>query len=95
MTLCFYPTKVFGELGKLRQLPDKARGLLVVGAERKDSLVGGVGGGTGIAGQRGVMGGEGLGLDGEAGCEFIIQHPTGRLREDVCESLFLLLFTSS
>lgn len=75
---CLCPT---GELSKLWQLPDEARGLLVVSTEGEDSLIGGVGGGISIAGQRGVGRGEGPGLDCQPGCEFIIQQTTGRLKD--------------
>lgn len=70
--IVFYLTEVFVELCKLGQSPDEARGLLVVGTEGEDSLVGGVGGGFGVAGQGGVVGGEGLSLERQAGCEFFI-----------------------
>lgn len=50
LRIVFYLTEVFVELCKLGQSPDEARGLLVVGTEGEDSLVGGVGGGFGIAG---------------------------------------------
>lgn len=83
--LCFcYLTQVFCGLSKLGQFPDEAWGLLVVGAEGEDSLVGGVGGGSAFAGQRGVVEGEGLGLDCKTSGEFIIQHATGCLRRWSC-----------
>ena len=89
-------TKVLGGLSKLGQFPDKAWRLLVVGTEGEDSLIGGVGGGAALlAGQRGVVGGEGPRLNREAGGELIVQDPTGRLREWACELSLLLCLLSN
>lgn len=47
-------TKVFRGLCQFRKFSDETRRLLVVRAEGKDSLVGGVGCGATFTGQRGV-----------------------------------------
>lgn len=75
------PTEVLCGLSELRQLSDEAGRLLIISAEGEDSLIGGVGGGATLTGQGGVVEGESLGLDGQTGCEFIIQQATGCLRE--------------
>lgn len=72
-------TQALRGLSKLRELPDEARGLLVVSAEGEDPLVGGVRAGAVLGGKGGVAVGEGLSLEGEASGEFVVQQTSRRL----------------
>lgn len=71
-------TQALRGLSKLRELPDEARGLLVVSAGLR-SLVGGVRAGAVLGGKGGVAVGKGLSLEGEASGEFVVQQTSRRL----------------